>query len=152
LLSPAAMPRCGAPRSIKDKRSRRILSLFGAMNISASGSSHAVALEPPPRRRRVLAHSARVRRRFCNQCLQVFCCFFRHSSRESPKYAMFDTRIDQKTGCYLSEDYAFCELCREVGEHVWADLKSRLNHVGFSTFTGDVGAKPGRVGVERQGA
>jgi hypothetical protein len=71
---------------------------------------------------------------------------FRREDVKSVKYALFDTRIDHKTGLYLSEDYAFCALCREAGEPVWADLRSRLDHVGFATFSGDVAAKLGRVG------
>jgi hypothetical protein len=71
--------------------------------------------------------------------------FFQRSSVRTPKYALFDTRIDQQTGRYLSEDYAFCERCREAGEPVWADLTSRLDHVGFSTFSGDVAVKLGRA-------
>jgi hypothetical protein len=70
---------------------------------------------------------------------------FQRDGTGSPRYALFDTRIDQKTGRYLSEDYAFCALCREAGEPVWADLRSRLDHVGFATFSGDVAAKLGRV-------
>jgi hypothetical protein len=72
--------------------------------------------------------------------------FFHRDCAGSPKYALFDTRIDPVTGRYLSEDYAFCELCREAGEPVWADLKSRLDHVGLATFSGDVGVKLGRPG------
>lgn len=72
--------------------------------------------------------------------------FFQRSSVRSPRYALFDTRIDQTTGRYLSEDYAFCALCHEIGEQVWADLTSRLDHVKLSTFCGDVAAKLGRVG------
>jgi hypothetical protein len=71
--------------------------------------------------------------------------FFQRDNAGSPKYALFDTRIDYQTGRYLSEDYAFCALCHEAGEPVWADLTSRLDHVGFATFSGDVGAKLGRV-------
>jgi hypothetical protein len=60
--------------------------------------------------------------------------FFQRGRPSTPRYALFDTRIDHKTGRYLSEDFAFCELCREAGEQVWADLTSRLDHVGLSTF------------------
>jgi hypothetical protein len=70
--------------------------------------------------------------------------YFKRDGVRVPKYALFDTRIDHKTGRYLSEDYAFCELCREAGEQVWADLTSRLDHVGFTTFSGDVAVRLGR--------
>jgi hypothetical protein len=72
--------------------------------------------------------------------------FFQRNGSDTPKYALFDTRIDQKTGRYLSEDYAFCDLCQKAGEQVWADLRSRLDHVGFATFSGDTAAKLGHMG------
>jgi hypothetical protein len=72
--------------------------------------------------------------------------FFQRRDPGSPKFALFDTRIDPDTGRYLSEDYAFCELCHVAGEQVWADLRSRLDHVGFATFSGDTAAKLAHMG------
>jgi hypothetical protein len=72
--------------------------------------------------------------------------FQRPRDAGTPKYALFDTRIDRETGRYLSEDYAFCALCKQAGVQVWADLTSRLDHVGFSTYAGNAAAKLGRVG------
>jgi hypothetical protein len=70
--------------------------------------------------------------------------FFQRGRASAPKYALFDTRIDHKTGRYLSEDFAFCELCREAGEQVWIDLRSRLDHVGLSTYSGNLPVKLGQ--------
>lgn len=70
--------------------------------------------------------------------------FFKRNSAPTPRYALFESRVDAATGRYLSEDYAFCDLCRQVGEPIWADLRSRLDHIGFSTYSGDVWAKLGR--------
>lgn len=55
------------------------------------------------------------------------------------KYALFDTMIDPVTKEYLSEDYYFCKLWREVaGGEIWADLSIRLSHTGYYKFEGDV--------------
>jgi len=46
--------------------------------------------------------------------------------------------IDPATGTYLSEDFAFCKRWTDIGGEIWADLESRLDHVGPSVFRGDV--------------
>jgi hypothetical protein len=46
--------------------------------------------------------------------------------------------IDPATGTYLSEDFAFCKRWTDIGGEIWADLESRLDHVGPSVFHGDV--------------
>ena len=53
------------------------------------------------------------------------------------RYALFDTMIDAG-GTYLSEDFAFCKRWTDIGGEIWADLESRLDHVGPSVFRGDV--------------
>ena len=53
------------------------------------------------------------------------------------QYALFDTLIDQETGEYLSEDYAFCRRWRALGGEVWLDMQSRLMHIGPHEFMGD---------------
>jgi len=53
------------------------------------------------------------------------------------KYALFDTLIDPITKEYLSEDYYFCKLWREMGGNIWADLSIRLDHCGYFKFAGD---------------
>jgi len=65
-----------------------------------------------------------------------------HSNDElagSPnRYALFECMIDPATGTYLSEDFAFCKRWTDIGGEIWADLESRLDHVGPSVFHGDV--------------
>ena len=53
------------------------------------------------------------------------------------RYALFNPIIDQQTGTYLPEDYSFCRRWTDMGGEIWADLQSRLTHVGAFSFTGD---------------
>jgi len=53
------------------------------------------------------------------------------------KYALFDTLIDPVTKEYLSEDYYFCKLWRDMGGKIWADLTVKLSHAGYFKFEGD---------------
>jgi hypothetical protein len=46
--------------------------------------------------------------------------------------------IEPATGIYLSEDFSFCKRWTDMGGEIWADLQSRLDHVGPTTFHGDV--------------
>jgi hypothetical protein len=52
--------------------------------------------------------------------------------------ALFNCMIDEKTGTYLSEDFSFCRRWTAMGGEIWADLESRLTHVGTVDFTGDI--------------
>jgi len=54
------------------------------------------------------------------------------------RYALFNCMIDEKTGTYLSEDFSFCRRWTDMGGEIWADLESRLTHVGSFSFRGDV--------------
>jgi hypothetical protein len=54
------------------------------------------------------------------------------------RYALFECMIDPASGTYLSEDFAFCKRWTDIGGEIWADLESRLDHVGPSVFHGDV--------------
>ena len=54
------------------------------------------------------------------------------------RFALFECMIDPETGVYLSEDFSFCKRWTDIGGEIWADLESRLNHVGPATFYGDV--------------
>ena len=70
--------------------------------------------------------------------------FFREHSRDAlagsqNRFALFECMIDPATGTYLSEDFAFCKRWTDIGGEIWADLDSRLDHVGPSVFRGDVG-------------
>jgi hypothetical protein len=72
--------------------------------------------------------------------------FFREHSLDalagSPnRFALFECMIDPKTGTYLSEDFAFCKRWTDIGGEIWADLESRLDHVGPSVYHGDVSSQ-----------
>jgi hypothetical protein len=57
------------------------------------------------------------------------------------RFALFECIIDPDGGTYLSEDFAFCKRWTDVGGEIWADLESRLDHVGPSIFHGDVSSQ-----------
>jgi hypothetical protein len=59
------------------------------------------------------------------------------------RFALFECMIDPRTGTYLSEDFAFCKRWTDIGGEIWADLESRLDHVGPSVFHGDVSSQFG---------
>lgn len=40
-------------------------------------------------------------------------------------------------GHYLTEDYAFCQMWREKGGKIWADLSICLNHEGWHSYRGN---------------
>jgi hypothetical protein len=72
--------------------------------------------------------------------------FFREHSVDalagSPnRFALFECMIDQNSGTYLSEDFAFCKRWTDIGGEIWADLQSRLDHVGPSVFHGDISSQ-----------
>jgi hypothetical protein len=50
--------------------------------------------------------------------------------------ALFNCMIDEAS-TYLSEDFSFCRRWTDMGGEIWADLESRLNHIGAMTFVGD---------------
>jgi hypothetical protein len=53
------------------------------------------------------------------------------------RFALFECMIAED-GTYLSEDFAFCKRWIDMGGEIWADLNSKLNHVGPMTFCGDL--------------
>ena len=57
------------------------------------------------------------------------------------RFALFECMIDPNTGTYLSEDFAFCKRWTDIGGEIWADLESRLDHVGPSVFHGDISSQ-----------
>jgi hypothetical protein len=57
------------------------------------------------------------------------------------RFALFEGMIDPVTGTYLSEDFAFCKRWTDIGGEIWADLQSRLDHVGPSVFRGEVASQ-----------
>jgi hypothetical protein len=50
--------------------------------------------------------------------------------------ACFETHIEE-SGRYLSEDFNFCRMIREIGMKVWVAPWIRLNHMGHYKFPGD---------------
>jgi hypothetical protein len=61
------------------------------------------------------------------------------------RFALFECMIAED-GTYLSEDFAFCKRWSDMGGEIWADLNSRLHHVGPLTFSGDFGSKFAKAG------
>ena len=59
----------------------------------------------------------------------------------SNRFALFECMIDPADGTYLSEDFAFCKRWTDIGGEIWADLDSRLDHVGPSVFQGAVASQ-----------
>ena len=51
---------------------------------------------------------------------------------------VFETMIEPETGHYLSEDYAFCRRWRDLGGEIWADVETRMNHVGHAVYSGSL--------------
>ena len=56
------------------------------------------------------------------------------------RFALFECMI-AKDGTYLSEDFAFCKRWTDIGGEIWADLNSRLNHIGPMAFCGDLSSQ-----------
>ena len=76
--------------------------------------------------------------------------FFRECSSDvlagsRNRFALFECLIDPATGTYLSEDFAFCKRWTDLGGEIWADLDSRLDHVGPSVFHGDIASQFGQA-------
>jgi hypothetical protein len=72
--------------------------------------------------------------------------FFREHSHDAlagslNRFALFECMIDPSSGTYLSEDFAFCKRWTDIGGEIWADLESRLDHVGPSVFHGDISSQ-----------
>ena len=72
--------------------------------------------------------------------------FFREHSLDAlagsfNRFALFECMIDPATGTYLSEDFAFCKRWTDIGGEIWADLESRLDHVGPAVFHGDIASQ-----------
>jgi len=55
--------------------------------------------------------------------------------------ALFNCMIDEATKVYLSEDFSFCKRWTDMGGEIWADLESRLTHVGTVSFRGDLASQ-----------
>jgi hypothetical protein len=84
--------------------------------------------------------------RMCRHPAYASLQFFREHSADalagSPnRFALFECMIDPGSGTYLSEDFAFCKRWTDIGGEIWADLESRLDHVGPSMFRGDISSQ-----------
>jgi hypothetical protein len=62
------------------------------------------------------------------------------ASASENRFALFDCMIDQD-GTYLSEDFSFCKRWTDMGGEIWADLDSRLSHVGPLVFRGELSSQ-----------
>ena len=62
------------------------------------------------------------------------------------RFALFECMIAED-GTYLSEDFAFCKRWTDMGGEIWADLNSRLSHVGPMTFDGDLSSQIAEVSI-----
>lgn len=58
-------------------------------------------------------------------------------------HALFECMIDPKTREYLSEDFGFCRLWRELGGKIWLDSEGSLVHTGAHDFIGEPGLRFG---------
>ena len=56
------------------------------------------------------------------------------------RFALFECMIAED-GTYLSEDFAFCKRWTDMRGEIWADLNSKLNHVGPMAFCGDLSSQ-----------
>ena len=51
-------------------------------------------------------------------------------------YRFFDCMVDPESKRYLSEDYTFCHLWRQIGGEVYVDVQSNLTHQGAKVYHG----------------
>lgn len=66
------------------------------------------------------------------------------ASPSDNRFALFECMIAED-GTYLSEDFAFCKRWTDIGGEIWADLNSKLDHVGPMTFHGDLSSQFARA-------
>ncbi len=65
------------------------------------------------------------------------------SIKGKTEYAFFDCGIQgqgilkdaDNTKRYLSEDYYFCQLWKQCGGAIWADITSELRHIGIKSYS-----------------
>ncbi len=62
------------------------------------------------------------------------------ATESANRFALFECAIAED-GTYLSEDFAFCKRWTDMGGEIWADLNSRLHHIGPMTFCGDLASR-----------
>ncbi len=62
-------------------------------------------------------------------------------------WRFFDCMTDPDSGRYLSEDYAFCRLWRDIGGTVFVDTNCELGHLGQLVYKGNLGETMRRQGT-----
>jgi hypothetical protein len=62
------------------------------------------------------------------------------ASASDNRFALFECMIAED-GTYLSEDFAFCKRWIDIGGEIWADLNSKLIHIGPMAFSGDLSSQ-----------
>jgi hypothetical protein len=62
------------------------------------------------------------------------------ASASDNRFALFECMIAED-GTYLSEDFAFCKRWIDIGGEIWADLNSKLKHIGPMAFSGDLSSQ-----------
>jgi len=61
-------------------------------------------------------------------------------------HAYFHCDIDPVSHRYLSEDYFFCQACREIGIQIWYCPWMKTGHTGTYEFKGDIQAVAALIG------
>jgi hypothetical protein len=51
-------------------------------------------------------------------------------------YAFFETKLDPKTKNFLSEDFLFCNMVKDMGHKIWLLPYVVLDHMGTNIFSG----------------
>ncbi len=62
-------------------------------------------------------------------------------------WRFFDCMVDADSGRYLSEDYAFCRLWRDIGGKIFVDTTCELGHLGQFIYRGNLGETMRRQGT-----
>jgi hypothetical protein len=62
------------------------------------------------------------------------------ATESNNRFALFESTITAD-GTYLSEDFAFCQRWADMGGEIWADLDSKLRHLGSMAFCGDLSSQ-----------
>jgi hypothetical protein len=149
---------CYPIKRVNWDKARRAMEV-GRPNLPAAALDYVLEIENPDQVRVVngftrvryagtgfLMIRRQVLERMCAHPAYASLRFFREHSRDalagSPnRFALFECMIDPASGTYLSEDFAFCKRWTDIGGEIWADLDSRLDHVGPSVFHGDVASQ-----------
>ena len=68
------------------------------------------------------------------------CCGYTdiHPEINDNFWLFFETIFDKEQKRYLSEDYYFCKLWRDIGGEVWMDMVSPVTHTGIGHFKGNI--------------